>query len=98
MGDVRCEIVDNDVGRALAQLEPPHDFIGNDFQDQAVVLRSASEVLVERLEFDPVVNGVSKETVRSGSDWMCREGRAGAVRDDRHDEVDWKRREQLIEW
>ena len=97
MSDIGREVVDDDVRRALLQLEASHDVVGNHLEDQAFVFRPAVEVIVIAGELDAIVGEIANEPIRSGADGMFGQRRAGPIRDNRHHEIDGKRRERLVE-
>ena len=95
--DVGRQLVDDDVDRALAQLEAAHDVVGNDLENHAGIARRATKVGWKPLEHEPVIGRVTHETVGPGTDRMVAEIRPGTGRYDRHDQVDGKRSERLLQ-
>ena len=92
------EVVDDEIRRALAQLEAAHDVVGDDLQHEPVVSRPAVEVAVERRQLDAIVDRVANEPVRSGADRVIARTRRPAPSGTmRHDEVDRKRSERLLQ-
>ena len=66
--DVGRQIVDDEIGRTLAQLETAHRVVGNDLHHDAGVVGQAVPIPFERGEHESVVRFVADEPVRPGAD------------------------------
>ena len=70
---------------------------GTILRTRPVVPGPAAEVVVERLELEPIVGRVADEAVRPGADRMLVKVRGRAVGHDRDHQVDRKRPERLLQ-
>src|SRR5438094_736476 len=73
MNDVGHDVVDDQIDRALAQLQPAHRVVRHDLHDHAAVLRRSVEVRVEGGQHDLVVREIADEPVGTGPDWPLRQ-------------------------
>ena len=95
--DVRSEVVDDEIDRALAQLEAAHRIVRHHLQHDAGVAWRAAIVVRERLQYEPIVLHEFLEPIGAGAVRRPRVGGAGVLADDAHDQVDGERGERLLQ-
>ena len=97
--DVGRQVVDDEIGRALAQFETAHRVVGNDLHHDAGVVGQAVPIPFERGEHESVVLFVADEPVRPCADRKRSQGVAGIGWHDGRDpgELNRKGREWLAQ-
>ena len=73
--EIRRQVVDHEIDRAVPELEPPHRVVGDHLEHQPVVARTAGVVLLEGRQHEPVVGDELREAILTGSDRRARRRR-----------------------